>query len=236
MAENWFDENAPEYDAWFRKNQMVLGSEVLLLAHLVGDRPGRVLSVGCGTGLFEMILREEHGIEVGWGVEPAEGMAAVARRRGLEVEDGTAEDLPYEAEAFDTVVMNGIPSYVDDLETAFYEGVRVLRPGGRLVMLDVPAESSYGLLYRLAAEIGDWEDDFLSKVAPLHPYPIEFARAANWRTTAEKLALFREAEMEDVYVAQTLTRHPKFSDDEVEEPTEGFDRGDYVGIRGTRST
>lgn len=234
MAEAWFDEHADEYDAWFQENQAVLESEVLLLAHLLGSSPGRTTSVGCGSGLFERILRDEHGIEVDFGVEPADAMAAIARRRGLEVESGSAEDLPYEDDAFDTVVMNGIPSYVADLEKAVDEGVRVLKPGGRLVMLDVPAESSFGLLYRLAAEIGDWNDEFLARVAPEHPYPIEFARGARWRTTEEKLALFRDAGFEDLYVAQTLTRHPKFSDDEAEGPSEGFDRGDYVGIRGTR--
>lgn len=234
MAEGWFDEHADEYDAWFGKNQAVLESEVLLLAHLLGTSPGRAVSVGCGSGLFERILRDDHGIEVDFGVEPADGMAAIARRRGLEVERGSAEDLPYEDGAFDTVIMNGIPSYVADLEAAVDEGVRVLKPGGRLVMLDVPAESSFGLLYRLAAEIGDWSDEFLARVAPPHPYPIEFARGARWRTTKEKLALFHDAGLEDIYVAQTLTRHPKFSDEKAEEPSVGYDRGDYVGIRGTR--
>lgn len=234
MSDDRFDEHADEYDAWFQRNPSVLESEVLLLAHLLEPDPGEALSVGCGTGLFEMILREEHDLEIGYGVEPAEGMAEVARKRGIEVYDGTAESLPFDARRFHTVVMNGIPSYVEDLETAFFEGVRVLRPGGRLVMLDVPAESSYGLLYRLAAEIGEWDDDFLKKVAPLHPYPIELAEAANWRTTGEKLELFREADLEDIYVAQTLTRHPKYSDDGPEPPSEGYERGDYVGIRGTR--
>jgi SAM-dependent methyltransferase len=234
VPDDWFDEMASEYDVWFQRNQRVLESEVRLLAHLLGPDPGRTLSVGCGTGLFELILRREHGIDVGFGVEPALGMATVARARGLEVHAGTAEALPLEAGSFDTVVMNGIPSYVDDLERAVSEAKRVLRPGGRLVMLDVPAESSYGLLYRLAAEVGDWDDDFLSRVAPEHPYPIEFAKAANWRTTEEKLALFRQAGFEDLYVAQTLTRHPKFSDDEPEDPSQGFERGDYVGIRGAR--
>ena len=37
---------------------------------------------------------------------------------------------------------------------------------------------------------------------------------------------FRELEY-----LQTLTRHPKYSNDLVEEPVEGFDRGDYVAIR-----
>jgi ubiquinone/menaquinone biosynthesis C-methylase UbiE len=230
IGETPFDEFAEEYDSWFLQNPNVLASEVLLLARFL-ESPGKALSVGCGSGLFEQILQREHGIEIGHGVEPADGMAKIAEKRGLVVKRGTAESLPFDAESFDTVVLNGIPSYVEDLEGAFREAHRVLRPGGHIVVLDVPAESSYGLLYRLAAWIGSWDDPYLKKVAPRHPYPVEFAAAAIWRTTEEKIELLRGVGFGDFEFAQTLTRHAKFSDDAVEEPIEGWDRGDYVAIR-----
>ena len=50
-----FDEYAPAYDAWFLENRNVLYSEINLVAHVLKN-PGRTLSVGCGSGLFEMIL------------------------------------------------------------------------------------------------------------------------------------------------------------------------------------
>ncbi len=225
-----FDEYAEEYDSWFLQNRNVLASEVLLLERFL-ESPGRALSVGCGSGLFEQILRQEHGIEIGYGVEPAERMARIAEKRGLAVKRGPAESLPFDSDEFDTVLLNGIPSYVDDLERAFREAHRVLRPGGRIVVLDVPAESSYGLLYRLAAVIGTWGDPFLQKVAPRHPYPVEFAAAAVWRTTEEKIELLRTVGFTALEFAQTLTRHPRFSDDVVDEPVEGYHRGDYVAIR-----
>jgi len=231
MAQSWFDEHAAEYDSWFERNRDVLESEVLLLARMIGDAPGSTLSVGCGSGLFEHILRIEHGIDIRHGVEPAAGMADIARRRGMDVQAGSAESLPVDDGSFDTVVMNGIPSYVADLEAAFREAARVLRRGGHVVVLDVPAESSYGLLYRLATVVGSWDDPFLARVAPAHPYPIEFAAAANWRTTAEKAELLERCGFMALEYAQTLTRHPHFSDRGVEQPVAGFDRGDYVGIR-----
>ncbi|MGH7564895.1 MAG: class I SAM-dependent DNA methyltransferase [Gemmatimonadota bacterium] len=234
MPERTFDEYAETYDAWFLENRNVLASELLLLRHFLGDS-GKTLSVGCGSGLFEERLRTEHGIEIRHGVEPAEGMARIAEKRGLAVERGTAESLPHGAGDFDTVLLNGIPSYVNDLERAFREAHRVLRAGGDIVVVDVPAESSYGLLYRLAALVGTWEDDSLARIAPAHPYPIEFATAAIWRTTEEKADLLREVGFVDLEFAQTLTRHPKFSDDAVEQPIEGFDRGDYVAIRGRKA-
>ena len=228
-----FDEYAEVYDLWFLSNENVLRSEVLLLKHFLVT-PGKTLSVGCGSGLFESILRSEHGIAIGFGVEPAEAMAAVARKRGMTVRPGSAEDLPFEDTGFDTVVLNGLPSYVQDLEKVLREAGRVLVAGGWIVVADVPAESSYGILYALAARLGSWEDPLLRGIAPPHPYPLPFAASARWRTTREKAELLEKTGFTDLAYAQTLTRHPRFSNDAVEDPVPGFDRGDYVAIRGRK--
>lgn len=230
MSDSSFDEHAAEYDGWFLKNRNVLQSEVELLAGALAN-PGKTLSVGCGSGLFEKILRDAHEIDIRFGIEPAEGMADIAVKRGMEVQIGSAEELPFEAASFDTVLFNGTPSYISGLDSAFSEAYRVLKPGGHVVVCDVPAESAYGLLYRLAAEIGTWDDESLRVLAPEVPYPIEFAVAANWRTTREKLDLLEDAGFTVLETTQTLMVHPKFSNDEVEHPVPGHDRGDYVAIR-----
>jgi len=225
-----FDEHAQEYDSWFLKNRTVLQSELLLLKRALGE-PGKTLSVGCGSGLFEHLLRTELGVDIRFGVEPAEKMARIAELRGMMVKRARAESLPYPDGEFDTVLMNGIPSYIPDLSTAFREGFRVLKSRGSIVVLDVPAESSYGLLYRLAAVVGTWDDPHLVRVAPAHPYPLKFAASATWRTTREKAEMLAAAGFVEPQFLQTLTRHPKFTNDSVEGPTEGYDRGDYVCIR-----
>ena len=118
MADRPFDEHAAEYDSWFLQNRNVLQSEVELLAAALPNS-GRTLSVGCGSGLFEMILRESHDIDIHFGVEPAEGMAEIAMKRGMEVKIGSAEKLPFDDNSFDTVLFNGTQSYIGNLKAAF---------------------------------------------------------------------------------------------------------------------
>ena len=230
MKKNPFDQLANQYDRWFLGNQQVLRSEVALLAYFL-DQPGRALSIGCGTGLFESLLQQEYGIRIAEGIEPAEGMAAIARERGMTVTLKTAEHSSYGDQEYDTIIFNGTPSYIDQLDLAFVQAYRALKPGGQVLVLDVPKESSYALLYNLAKEVGDWDHNYFIGARPANPYPIDFVRESRWRSTPEKVELLERAGFVDFAYAQTLTRHPVYSDDQVEAPSAGYDRGDYVAIR-----
>ncbi len=230
MTTTAFDEHASEYDAWFFANQTVLANEVALIAHMLRDA-GRVLSIGCGTGLFEMLLRRDHGIVVEFGIEPSEGMAAIARKRGMQVRIGTAEDTDYGEAEYDTILFNGTPSYIADLEAALRRAHRALRHGGSVVVADVPKESSYAMLYMLGAQLGGWSHPLVADIKPTNVYPMEFARSARWRTTREKVSALLATGFERVTYAQTLTHHPLYSNDVDEAPVEGYGRGDYVAIR-----
>jgi len=226
-----FDSAPGEYDRWFAANANVFESELRLLLHFLSMRPvGRALSVGCGSGLFEEALRAR-GVAIGECVEPS-AMGEIAARRGLRVLRGRAEELPFGDGEFDTVLLNGVLDYVDDPRRALSEARRVLRPGGWVIVADVVAEGSYGLLYELASLRG-WEP--LRRVSPPDPYPLEFLRSARWRTVEELTGLLTGAGFSDLEYAQTLTRHPRYSNAAPEDPIPGYDRGDYVAIRGIRA-
>jgi len=224
-----FDLFANDYDSWFADNRDLLQSEVLLLAH-VWPGAGRALSVGCGTGLFETILARDHGVRVHAGVEPAQGMAEIARARGIEVTIGTAETADLGRNAHDILLFNGSTSYIRDLRAVFRRAYEALRPGGHVVVVDVPRESGYGVLYGLANALGTWDHPFFAGVKPDAAYPLPFVQAATWHTTAERIAALRDASFEVVRTAQTLTRHPVFAPHGVEQPRDGHDAGDYDAI------
>lgn len=230
MKNEQFDKYANEYDSWFLKNENLLYSEVKLVAHFLKESAGDVFSVGCGSGLFEAILDNEFSISIKTGIEPSVGMAEIARQRGVDVTVTTAEDADFGVEKYDTILFNGTPSYITDLQLTFDKAYKALRKGGKVIAIDVPKESSYAIMYNLAKAVNTWDNPLLEGVHPQDPYPIEFVNIANWRTTAEKVEMLEKSGFEDMEFAQTLTKHPIYSNNVLEEPIEGYDCGDYVAI------
>lgn len=226
-----FDEYATLYDAWFMDNPNVLLSEARLVALTLRESE-RILSVGCGSGLFEKLLRENFNIEITDGIEPSTGMAEIAQKRDMNVTIATAEDANFGTGIYDTILFNGTPSYITDLESVVKKAFDSLPSGGKAILIDVPKESGYGMMYNLAKALGTWDHPLLEGVFPPNPYPIELVKAANWRTTAEKKAIMQQAGFRDLQSFQTLTTHPLDSDICAEEPIPGSDKGDYVAVIG----
>jgi len=228
-----FDQYAGKYDAWFMENQNLLRSEVALVAKVMKNC-GRALSVGCGSGLFEYFLKKDYGIAIEEGLEPSATMAEIAEKRGMDVTIATAEEGNMGTETYDTIMFNGTPSYISDLEAAFEKAYYGLKKGGKIVVIDVPKEGSFALLYNLAKTVGSWDDELFQGVRPPSVYPIEFVKDANWRTTGEKVELLKKVGFGQLEYAQTLTRHPLYANESYEEPQDGYEKGDYVAIRATK--
>lgn len=96
-------------------NQNLLTSELKLVAHFL-DKDSEILSIGCGSGLFESLLAQDYDIHIRHGIEPSKDMAEIAKKRGLQVDISPAETCDIEPNKFDIIMFNGSVSYINDLD------------------------------------------------------------------------------------------------------------------------
>ena len=108
-------------------------------------QPGeRVLDIGSGPGFRAAEMAAEVGPDGRvHGIDSSEIMLASARRREAPVEYGTGDALalPFPDEQFDVAVCTQVYEYVEDIAAALAEARRVLRTGGRLLVLDTDWDS-----------------------------------------------------------------------------------------------
>lgn len=149
---SWFDASAADYD-WIN-GVLSCGSgnryrRTALLRH--GLAPGmRTLDVACGTGVLTAHAQRivgQDGLAVG--LDPSTGMLFQASKRGVaRLIRSAAEGLPFAAASFDLLTMGYALRHVADLRQVFGEYRRVLRPGGKAVVLEITAPEA-GLPRRL---------------------------------------------------------------------------------------
>jgi ubiquinone/menaquinone biosynthesis C-methylase UbiE len=105
---------------------------------------GRSLEIGAGTGFFSLNLRQAGVLDQVEVTDLSPGMVAAAeqnaQRLGFTISGrvADAESLPYADDTFDVVVGHAVIHHVPDVELAFREILRVLRPGGRFVVAGEP--------------------------------------------------------------------------------------------------
>jgi ubiquinone/menaquinone biosynthesis C-methylase UbiE len=110
---------------------------------LIEAAEGRVLEVGCGTGLALAGYADRVSLAVG--IDPAlNSLRRAALRTGAPCLQASAEHLPFAAASFDTVVSSLVFCSVPDPAAGLAEIRRVLKPDGRLLMLEhVQSESPW---------------------------------------------------------------------------------------------
>jgi SAM-dependent methyltransferase len=129
-----YDGLADWYDSELANTDGGLAARAVVAA-LLGDGPGRLLDIGCGTGAHDGAFAER-----GWavtGVDVSEDQLRLARERGVDVVQADAVALPFDDASFDAVVSMHTHTDVDDFAAVVQEAARVLRPEGTFVYLGV---------------------------------------------------------------------------------------------------
>ncbi|HKI63602.1 MAG TPA: class I SAM-dependent methyltransferase [Burkholderiales bacterium] len=193
------------YDDWFEQHRAVYLSELLAVRALLPCR-GRGLEIGVGTGRFAAPL----GVE--FGIDPAAGMLAYARARGVRVARAVAEALPFADAAFDYALIVTTICFVDDARAMLRETARVLRPAGALVIGLIDRESPLG-------------KDYVA-----HRAENVFYRDARFFSAAEVAALLAQTGFRDLVWLQTVSA-PLSRIREIEPASAGTGRGAFLAVR-----
>lgn len=135
------------------------------LVEAVAPRPGdRVLDVATGTGMVAEALVRAGGCQV-VALDQSEAMLGAARARlgrdpalaaSISLVTGQAEQLPFADAEFDALSFTYLLRYVDDRAATMRELARVVRPGGRIAMVEfaVPSNPALRALWRVHTRVG----------------------------------------------------------------------------------
>jgi SAM-dependent methyltransferase len=136
-AQAWID-SVGERGDWAREHVL----DPVMVGRVAAGRFSNALDVGCGEGRFCRMLKAAGVIATG--IDPTPQLLETARRRDPsgDYRSGRAEQLEFEAASFDVVVSYLTLIDIADFRTAIREMVRVLKPGGSLLIANLTSFTS----------------------------------------------------------------------------------------------
>lgn len=200
-----FEKHPQKYEDWFERNKFAYRSELLAMRDLIPEN-GEGIEIGVGSGKFAEPL------DIKLGVEPSPRMREIAEKRGIKVIDGVAEELPLDDEQFDWALMVTTICFLDNIETAFNEAYRILKPRGFLIIGFVDKESALGRLYQQ------------------HKTENVFYKIADFYSTDEVVSYLKRVGFKDFVFNQTIF-HSLAELKSIEEIKRGYGEGSFVVIR-----
>lgn len=195
-----FDALAADYDRWFDQpdGDMLFASELKAIQEVLISLPAPWLEIGVGSGRFAQAL----GITTG--LDPAGRLLDIARSRGILTLKGSIEDISLPSESFGAAFLIMTLCFLENPAAALQKIRPILKPGGRLVVADVPADSAWGRLY-------------LKKKRRGHP----FYKYANFYTYQQLQDMLKQAGFKVTGTVSTLMQKPG-QQAAVENPVNGY--------------
>jgi len=138
----WYDFQAPFYRVWRNRYDAPLVARTVSIVRDGGDA-GRILDAGCGTGLFSIALAGALPGSRVVGIDMSRGMLEVATAQAgdrslanAKFSRADAAELPFDRGEFDVAVAAGLLPNVNDPAGVVVELARVVRPGGRVIVIE----------------------------------------------------------------------------------------------------
>jgi len=203
-----FEKHSLQYEQWFDRHKFAYESELRAIRKLL-PQCGNGLEIGVGSGRFAAPL----GIKLG--LEPSSKMMKIAQGRGIEVIGGVGESLPFRDSQFDFVTMVTTICFLDDVEVAFNEAYRILKPGGCLIIGFIDKDSLIGQLYQR------------------HKDENVFYRIATFYSVDEVVSHLKIAGFKSFNFAQTIF-HDLAEIKGIEPVREGYGEGSFVVVKAVK--
>ena len=205
-----FEIYAQKYEDWFERNKFAYESELQAVKAML-PKEGVGIEIGVGSARFAAPL----GIK--YGVEPSAKMREIAIKRGIDVVKGNAENLPYDDSKFDYALMVTTLCFLDDVNSAFKEVHRVLKPAGYFINGFVDNKSKIGKIYEK------------------HKEESVFYRIARFYTVNEVVKHLEKAGFKDFDFNQTIF-HTLPEIQSIEPVKPGYGEGSFVVIKAKNKT
>lgn len=157
-----YDSLSKTYDIWGKLAETRARNRALELADIKDGQNILEVAVGTGLGFYEIVQRNPNGTNIGVDISP--GMLQKAQKRlgkrigaNYELKIGNAFSLEAQDACFDLLVNNYMFDLIafDDMDTIIEEFKRVLKKGGKLILVSMTEGESfgsgiYGLIYRIS--------------------------------------------------------------------------------------
>jgi SAM-dependent methyltransferase len=197
-----YDSNCMTYDKWYDDNTFAHLSELEAIKRVL-PKKGDGLEIGVGTGRFAAPL----GIQ--FGVDPSKKMIALAKKRGIKIQVGFGESLPYADARFDYVAIINTLCFAKNPRQTIMETHRVLKNKGKLIIGFIDRNSFLGQAYQAKKS--------------------RFYKHANFLDVEELSQLIEDLQFILLGFYQTIFQFPE-KICALEKPRKGFGTGGFVVI------